>query len=111
MNEQTPLLKDNKKGCCSAQKSCCSSKPDGPSCCSSNRKSFSSELTVGHDQDYCYLSEQKWQYKMIALTCAIFLAVGSHFAASTRSRPISEVKLRLASSVLRWGTTWEYEVL
>ncbi|CAN0055805.1 unnamed protein product, partial [Phaeothamnion confervicola] len=34
-----------------------------------------------------------------------------YYVDSTGSRPISEVKLRQARSVLRWGTTWEARVL
>lgn len=81
MNEQTPLLKDANKSPCgkiSQKSACCSFKNDdnGTSCCSSkkNNKAPCSGLPPVNDDDYCYLSEQKWEYKMIALMCAIFLA-------------------------------------
>lgn len=88
MNEQTPLLRDTtatkQPSCCSSggkrpiQKSaCCSFKNDGVvSCCSSKkgRTTCSSGLPPVNEDDYCYLAEQKWEYKFIALMCAIFLA-------------------------------------
>lgn len=88
MNEQTPLLKDTPRqpsSCCSShgqikKSACCSFKDDNsagnqPSCCSSQKgKKTCSGLPPVNDDDYCYLAEQKWEYKLIALMCAIFLA-------------------------------------
>lgn len=110
MNEQTPLLKDAKKPACGQiQKSaCCSFKGDnGPaSCCSSkkkNGKSPCSGLPPVNDDDYCYLSEQKWEYKLIALMCAIFLAVGSHFAAHTLGAMKNTIKQEFGISNSQYG--------
>ncbi|KAJ2964790.1 hypothetical protein NQZ79_g329 [Umbelopsis isabellina] len=48
-------------------------------CCRESSKRVEDEMN-----DYCSsLSNQPWQYKSIALLCALFLAVGSHFAAHT----------------------------
>jgi hypothetical protein len=69
ISEQTPLL----SSCCSKKQSCCSNKASESACCSSNKTS--AELpTSNEDDDFCYLSKQKWQYKLVALSCAIFLA-------------------------------------
>jgi hypothetical protein len=102
MNEQTPLLqKQDTQACCpiknnnkGAETACCSLKKK-------NKQPICNELPPANHQDYCFLADQKWEYKCIALMCAIFLAgnlshlleismyiltsilVGSHFAAHT----------------------------
>jgi hypothetical protein len=87
MNEQTPLLNNAKKPACEPiQKAgCCSFKnsDSAGSCCSQKTKPCSG-LPPVNDDDYCYLSEQKWEYKLIALACAIFLA-GKYYEKRFRS--------------------------
>ncbi|KAI9244941.1 major facilitator superfamily domain-containing protein [Sporodiniella umbellata] len=75
MNEETPLLKNDRPLCCLKGSGCSSKKKQCPS--------TESLLPTTVEEEYCFLSEQKWEYKTIALLCAIFLAVGSHFAAHT----------------------------
>lgn len=76
MSEQTPLLKDTKQVSCKLQKTaCCSFKNDDQRCCSSkNNTRTTTCLPQTNDDDFCYLSEQKFEYKLIAFMCAIFLA-------------------------------------
>lgn len=83
MNEQTPLLKNIKQAPCSStdnqeQTSCCSIKKGGngqSACCSAKKKTKPCNgLPPVNDADYCFLAEQKWEYKTIALACAILLA-------------------------------------
>ncbi|CAO3700263.1 unnamed protein product [Rhizopus microsporus] len=99
MNEQTPLLnKANQSTCCST---------NGNACCASRRKSSGrlqkNGLPIVNDEDYCYLSEQKWQYKLIALLCAIFLAVGSHFAAHTLGAMKNTIKTEFGITNSQYG--------
>lgn len=95
MNEQTPLLND-RPSCCSANKS---------ACCSSKRKNSTQNngLPTVNDEDYCFLSEQKWEYKLIALLCAIFLAVGSHFAAHTLGAMKNTIKIEFDITNSQYG--------
>lgn len=88
MDEQTPLLKNKQQDpCCSSTTdnrqppaTCCSMKmnsgPAGkPACCSAKKKTKPCNgLPPVNDEDYCFLAEQKWEYKGIALACAILLA-------------------------------------
>lgn len=74
MNEQTPLLQNN-KACCSTdlKNSCCSVGLKKKSCCSSKDPTDELPTTTGNEE-HCFLSQQKWEYKSIALLCALFLA-------------------------------------
>lgn len=69
MDEQTPLIHKN-KACCSTdiKQTCCSTKKQ---CCSSNPSELPS---FTGNEEHCFLSQQKWEYKCIALLCALFLA-------------------------------------
>ncbi|KAI7893521.1 major facilitator superfamily domain-containing protein [Mucor mucedo] len=86
MSEQTPLLQNAIHSSCKGQlqkTACCSFKVDLGQAAAPKKRSRCNELPIDRDDDFCYLSEQKWKYKLIALACALFLAVGSHFAAHT----------------------------
>lgn len=87
MNEQTPLLRNEQQNSCclstsedQQQPKCCSMKmnigANGKSACCSVKKKTKpcSGLPPVNDEDYCFLAEQKWEYKSIALACAILLA-------------------------------------
>lgn len=77
MSEQTPLLPNARQSSCKEQlqkTACCSFKKDLDQSCSPKKKRPCSDLPVDKDDDFCYLSEQKWEYKLIALACALFLA-------------------------------------
>lgn len=77
MSEQTPLLQNAKLSSCKGQlqrTACCSFKNDLDQTCSKKKKNPCSGLPVNKDDDFCYLAEQKWEYKLIALACALFLA-------------------------------------
>ena len=88
MDEQTPLLKTKQQDpCCSSiadngqpLPACCSMKMNNgvngkSACCSSKKKTKPCNgLPPVNDEDYCFLAEQKWEYKSIALACAILLA-------------------------------------
>ncbi|KAI8334070.1 major facilitator superfamily domain-containing protein [Choanephora cucurbitarum] len=107
MNEQTPLLpKDTPPSCCSLKDdgkkpSCCSLKS---ACCSNkNDQKACSKLPPVNDDDYCFLAEQKWEYKCIALMCAMFLAVGSHFAAHTLGAMKNTIKEEFGISNSQYG--------
>ncbi|RCH86311.1 Major facilitator super domain-containing protein 1 [Rhizopus azygosporus] len=50
------------------------------------------------------LSDQPWKYKMVALLCAMFLAVGSHFAAHTLGAMKSIIKKEFNISNSQYGT-------
>ncbi|RCH97907.1 Major facilitator super domain-containing protein 1 [Rhizopus stolonifer] len=105
MNEQTPLLaKDNQPSLCCSQKAsatCCSAKS---ACCSNkSQKTACSRLPPVNDEDYCFLAEQKWEYKCVALMCAIFLAVGSHFAAHTLGAMKNTIKAEFGITNSQYG--------
>lgn len=71
MNEQTPLLQQ-KQNCCSSNNK---TAIEPPTCCSLKKKKVvCKDLPPVNDQDYCFLADQKWEYKSIAFMCAIFLA-------------------------------------
>jgi hypothetical protein len=70
MNEETPLLQ--KQATCNLSEHTVTA-----TCCSLKKKKkqpVCNELPPINDQDYCFLADQKWEYKSIALMCAIFLA-------------------------------------
>ncbi|KAI8393844.1 major facilitator superfamily domain-containing protein [Radiomyces spectabilis] len=79
--ERQPLLPstNNGSGCCATKKSCCAS---GKGCCSTQMRPQRCNIPTT-DDDYCHLADEPWEYKAVALSCALFLAVGSHFAAHT----------------------------
>ncbi|KAI8144199.1 major facilitator superfamily domain-containing protein [Fennellomyces sp. T-0311] len=53
--------------------------------------------------DYCQLVDQPWQCKMIALVCALLLAVGSHFAAHTLGAMKNTVKTEFGITNSQYG--------
>ncbi|KAL0139017.1 major facilitator superfamily domain-containing protein [Mucor lusitanicus] len=117
MDEQTPLLKNKQQDpCCSSTTdnrqppaTCCSMKmnsgPAGkPACCSAKKKTKPCNgLPPVNDEDYCFLAEQKWEYKGIALACAILLAIGSHFAAHTLGAMKNTIKTEFGISNSQYG--------
>ncbi|KAI8980829.1 major facilitator superfamily domain-containing protein [Pilobolus umbonatus] len=83
INEQSPLIK---KTCCSLKKTCCES-----------------ALPPSRDNEVCQLSEEPWKHKCVALICALFLAVGSHFAAHTLGALKSIIKREYDISNSQYG--------
>ncbi|KAI8987667.1 major facilitator superfamily domain-containing protein [Mycotypha africana] len=51
----------------------------------------------------CFLANQKWKYKAVALACAILLAIGSHFAAHTLGAMKSTIKREFNISNSQYG--------
>ncbi|KAF7732113.1 hypothetical protein EC973_006368 [Apophysomyces ossiformis] len=106
ISEETPLLNNsdnnanNNESCC-ASKACCSSNPT--SACCSSMPDQPCLPTRKDDDDYCHLAEQPWEYKMVALACALFLAVGSHFAAHTLGAMKSKLKEEFGISNAQYG--------
>ncbi|KAI8060433.1 major facilitator superfamily domain-containing protein [Gongronella butleri] len=59
--------------------------------------------TSTDDLDACYLADQRWEYKTIALCCALLLAVGSHFAGHTLGALKNTVKQEFGISNSQYG--------
>lgn len=77
MSEQTPLLQNARHSSCKGQlqkTACCAFKVDVGQPAAPKKRNHCSDLPSDRDDDFCYLSEQKWEYKLIALACALFLA-------------------------------------
>ncbi|OBZ85425.1 Major facilitator superfamily domain-containing protein 1 [Choanephora cucurbitarum] len=89
IDEQSPLLSPSSStsaGCCS-EANCCK------------------KIAIEDDDDdpTCQLSKQPWKYKSIALLCAIFLAMGSHFAAHTLGAMKSTIKKEFGITNSQYG--------
>ncbi|KAI8082845.1 major facilitator superfamily domain-containing protein [Halteromyces radiatus] len=101
--EQTPLLRHHQQIISSTP--CCKGRNDIGACCSTAINPPSSSLDNNDNQNssYCQLSDQPWKYKSIALLCALFLAVGSHFAAHTLGAMKNTIKQEFDISNSQYG--------
>ncbi|KAG1646590.1 hypothetical protein G6F44_000674 [Rhizopus delemar] len=90
--EKTPLLTKQNDTCCSEQ-----------GCCSGSSQPDNQEPIVLQKENECGLSDQPWKYKLVALLCAMFLAVGSHFAAHTLGAMKSIIKKEFDISNSQYG--------
>ncbi|KAL7319191.1 hypothetical protein PS15m_002358 [Mucor circinelloides] len=95
MNEETPLLNPSSStssnDCCS-EIDCCRKQKDKSPAANVYTKLYIPSTTEGQDDPTCQLSNQPWKYKIVALLCAMFLAMGSHFAAHTLGAMKSTIK-------------------
>lgn len=76
--ERTPLLNSTlQQDCCSSTKGCCSapkSHTTPSSCFNDSESACCQQQSQVNNADYCQLAEQPWQYKAVALICALLLA-------------------------------------
>lgn len=75
--ERTPLLNSTLQDCCSSTKGCCSapkSHTTPSSCFNDSESACCQQQSQVNNADYCQLAEQPWQYKAVALICALLLA-------------------------------------
>ncbi|KAI8372748.1 major facilitator superfamily domain-containing protein [Radiomyces spectabilis] len=108
VSETSPLLPNATTSVpvCSQGGRCCaviatsSSESKLPTCCSTASPSLGQP---GNDDDYCHLADQPWKYKAVALTCALLLAVGSHFAAHTLGAMKPIIKQHFGISNSQYG--------
>ncbi|CEP14934.1 hypothetical protein [Parasitella parasitica] len=102
MNEETPLLNTSSStssyDCCS-EADCCRKQQDKAPI----TKLFIPSTTESDDDPTCQLSSQPWKYKIVALICAMFLAMGSHFAAHTLGAMKSTIKKEFDISNSQYG--------
>ncbi|CDH55228.1 major facilitator superfamily transporter [Lichtheimia corymbifera JMRC:FSU:9682] len=104
--ERTPLLNSTLQDCCSSTKGCCSapkSHTTPSSCFNDSESACCQQQSQVNNADYCQLAEQPWQYKAVALICALLLAVGSHFAAHTLGAMKNTIKLEFGISNSQYG--------
>ncbi|KAI8987545.1 hypothetical protein BDF20DRAFT_850834 [Mycotypha africana] len=112
LNEETPLLQTFTSSsssstnnsteidtCCGNPNGCCGYKNDLKIQQGLNDKHTTTLDIVrthsGNDDENditCKLASQPWKYKIVALSCAMFLAMGSHFAAHTLGAMKSTIK-------------------
>lgn len=71
--ERTPLLPQSAKSCCGRNEPL---NDRGESTCCSRGTCCSQSIT---DEDDCFLTTQPWQYKAVALICALLLAGTLHY--------------------------------
>ncbi|KAG2230135.1 hypothetical protein INT48_001477 [Thamnidium elegans] len=100
MDQETrPLLSNN---CCSEQEGCCrydNNNKDKQVTPTTTSLYISNE----NNDTTCQLSNQPWKYKIVALLCALFLAVGSHFAAHTLGAMKSIIKKEYGITNSQYG--------
>ncbi|KAI9487306.1 MAG: major facilitator superfamily domain-containing protein [Benjaminiella poitrasii] len=107
LNEETPLLSSSSSStanCCS-EEGCCQNNNNNSATDKLLSKTISTnlQLTIDSDDPTCQLSNQPWKYKIIALLCAMFLAMGSHFAAHTLGAMKSTIKKEFNISNSQYG--------
>ncbi|RCH95918.1 hypothetical protein CU098_010196, partial [Rhizopus stolonifer] len=93
ITEQTPLLSP------SSSNNCCSEND----CCRNKKNDVAVDINTGQDDLTCQLSNKPWKYKIVALLCAMFLAMGSHFAAHTLGAMKSTIKKEFGISNSQYG--------